>query len=231
MLLLLDHPVRRNDLDGALPVPAIHQRRSQDQQRSARAVASLRHVTFATAWSSTRFRLHLLVRAEGERHVPSRPLTSAQVLTMLAATPPRIAALTAGLAPAQLQAAPVPGEWSANEVLAHLRACVDMWGNYIAEIIAHDHPTLRAVNPRTWIDKTDYREQAFQASLHAFTVQRADLLAVLELLAPEGWARAATVTGAGAVLERTVLFYARWLAGHERPHVKQIERIAKTIRT
>jgi hypothetical protein len=230
MLLLVDHPVRRNDLDSSLPVPAIHQRRSQDHQRSARAVASLRHVTFVTTWSSTRFRLHLLVRAEGERHVPSRPLTSAQVLTMLAATPPRITALTAGLAPAQLQAAPAPDEWSANEVLAHLRACADMWGNCIVEIIAHDHPTLRAINPRTWINKTDYREQLFQHSLDAFTTQRADLLAVLEPLAPEGWARAATVTGAGKVLERTVLFYAQWLADHERPHLKQIERIVNTMR-
>jgi hypothetical protein len=42
-------------------------------------------------------------------------------------------------------------------------------------------------------------------------------------------ARAATETGAGRVLERTVLFYARWLAGHERPHVKQVERIVNTM--
>jgi hypothetical protein len=33
------------------------------------------------------------------------------------------------------------------------------------------------------------------------------------------------VTGAGKTLERSVLFYADWLAVHERPHVKQIERI------
>jgi hypothetical protein len=162
--------------------------------------------------------------------VPSRLFTSAQVLTMLAATPPRITALTAGLTPAQLQTAAAPDQWSANEVLAHLRACADMRGNCIVEIIAHDHPTLRAINPRTWINKTDYREQPFQRSLDAFTVQRADLLAVLEPLAPEGWARAATVTGAGKVLERTVLFYAQWLAEHERPHLKQIERIARTMR-
>ena len=37
--------------------------------------------------------------------------------------------------------------------------------------------------------------------------------------------------GAGKVLERTVLFYAQWLAEHERPHVKQIERIVNTMRT
>lgn len=159
----------------------------------------------------------------------SRSFTSAQVLTLLAATPPRIAALTAGLAPAQLHAPPNPDEWSANDVLAHLRACADMWGNCIVAMIAHDRPTLRAVNPRTWIRKTDYLEQEFQPSLHAFTTQRTDLLAVLEPLAPDGWERAATVTGAGKVLERTVLFYAQWLARHERPHLKQIERIVNTM--
>ncbi len=162
--------------------------------------------------------------------MPERPLTSEQVLTMLAATPPSIAALTAGLLPAQLHTAPDHDEWSANEVLAHLRACADVWGTCIAAMLAEDRPTLRAVNPRTWIRQTDYLEQAFQPSLHAFATQRTDLLAVLEPLAPEGWARAATVTGAGKVLERTVLFYAQWLATHERPHVKQIERIVNTMR-
>lgn len=144
---------------------------------------------------------------------------------MLAATPPRIAALTAGLGPAQLRSAPPEGGWSANEVLAHLRACADVWGDCIAAMIAHDRPTLRAVDPRTWIRQTDYLEQACEPSLHAFAAQRTALLAVLEPLAPEGWSRAATVTGAGRVLERTVLSYAQWMARHERPHLKQLEHI------
>jgi hypothetical protein len=105
-----------------------------------------------------------------------------------------------------------------------------MWGNCIVAIIAQDKPTLRAVNPTTWIKKTDYLEQEFQPSLRAFAAQRIDLLAVLEPLAREGWSRTATVTGAGKVLERTVLFYAQWLAGHERTHLKQIERIVNTMR-
>ena len=151
------------------------------------------------------------------------------MLPLLAATPPRIAALTAGLVPAQLHTRPNPDEWSANEVLAHLRACADVWGDCIAAIIAQDRPTLRAVNPRTWIRRTDYREQAFQPSLHAFATQRAELLAVLEPLPPAGWSRAATVTGAGKALERTVRSYAQRLAVHERPHVKQLERIVDTL--
>jgi hypothetical protein len=149
---------------------------------------------------------------------------------MLAEAPPRIATLTAGLTPAQLLAGPNHGEWSANEVLAQMRACADMWGDCIVEMIVQDRPTLRAVNPRTWIKKTDYLEQQFQPSFQAFATQRADLLAVLEPLPAEGWSRAATITGAGKVLERTVMSYARWLARHERSYLKQIQRIVNVLR-
>lgn len=161
--------------------------------------------------------------------MPSRSLTTKQVLTLLAETPQRIAALTAGLAPAQLHTSPTHDGWSANDVLAHLRACADVWGNCIVAMISEDMPALRAVNPRTWIKKTDYLELEFRPSLRSFATQRADLLAVLEPLPHEGWLRGATVTGAGKPLQRTVLFYAQWLARHERPHVKQIERIVNTI--
>src|SRR5689334_17987612 len=98
-----------------------------------------------------------------------RLLTCEQVLTILLAMPPRIAALTSGLGPAQLQATPPDGGWSANEVLAHLRSCADVWGNCIEAILAHDRPTLRAVNPTTWIKQTDYPEQDFALSLRAYT--------------------------------------------------------------
>ena len=63
--------------------------------------------------------------------MPNKSLTTERVLTLLAATPQRIAALTADLTPEELQTRPTPDEWSANEVLAHLRACADVWGNYI----------------------------------------------------------------------------------------------------
>lgn len=161
--------------------------------------------------------------------VASGSLAIEQILTLLADTPRHIAALTAPLATTQLQSSPNLDEWSANEVLAHLRACADVWGKCILAMIAEDRPTLRAVNPRTWIKKTDYRDLEFRSSLRSFAAQRADLLAVLEPLPPAGWSRAATVTGAGAVLERTVLGYAQWLARHERRHVEQVEQIVRTL--
>lgn len=156
--------------------------------------------------------------------------TVEQLLSMLEAAPGRLTDLTAGLSPAQLVAPPAPGEWSARDVLAHLRACADMWGRSIVVILSADHPTIKAVNPTTWIKQTDYCEQPFSPSLAAFAAQRADLLAVLKPLPPDAWQRSATVTGAGKPLERTVYSYAQWLANHERSHLKQVERIVNVLR-
>jgi hypothetical protein len=158
------------------------------------------------------------------------PLTIEQILRFLTETPARLASLTEGLTPAQLLAPPEPGEWSTRDVLAHLRACSDMWGKYIVLILSEEKPTFKAVNPVTWIKKTNYRELEFQPLLQAFIDQRAELLAVLEPLALEAWSRSATVTGAGKPRERSVYTYAQWLANHERSHFKQIERIANAVR-
>jgi hypothetical protein len=162
--------------------------------------------------------------------VYDKPLTIEQNLNLLETTPARITELTAGLTPAQLLSPPAPGEWSARDVLAHLRACADMWGRYIVVILDEEHPAFKAVNPTTWIKHTNYRELEFHHSLQSFTAQRAELLAVLKPLPPEAWTRMATVTGAGKARQRTVHTYAQWLANHERSHFKQFERIASTLR-
>lgn len=163
-------------------------------------------------------------------HAPHESLNVEQALALLAETPPRIAAITARLTPAQLLAIPGPDEWSANDTLAHLRSCADVWGKCIRTLLDQDKPRLRAVSPRGWIRKTTYREQQFRDSFHAFAAQRADLLTVLTSLEPEAWSRTATVTASGKSITMTVLSYAERLAVHERHHLDQFARIAVAIR-
>ena len=159
-------------------------------------------------------------------------LPTDQILAILKETPPRLAKLTSGLAPVQLHTAPSAGEWSVNEVLAHLRACDDVWGNYyIMTILAQDKPMIKARNPRTWIKDTDYLQQDFQSSLRAFTKQRKKLLSVLESLSPKDWARTNTLIGAGKPHLQTLLSHADGLARHERAHLKQIERTLSALRS
>ncbi len=158
-----------------------------------------------------------------------QPYTIEQALTALDETPTRIVALTGALSAAQLQARPESEAWSINEILAHLRACADVWGGYIARIIAEDTPTIRVVSPRSYIKRTDYPQQVFAPSFRAFAAQRAELLTVLERLTAESWSRAAMVTAPGKTYPRTILDYAERMARHEREHLRQIKHTAEAI--
>ncbi len=158
-------------------------------------------------------------------------LTVEEILAQLAETPQSLAALTAPLSPAQLRTSPDPGngEWSASDVLAHLRSCADVWGGNIQVILTQEEPTIRVISPRAWIDKTNYPGLAFRPSLRAFTKQRAGLLATLRSLPPRSWKCQATVTGAGKPMAYTVHYYAERLAVHERVHVKHVADIVSAV--
>jgi hypothetical protein len=162
--------------------------------------------------------------------VPTRLLTIEEIMAILPETPRRIAALTEELTAAQLHAAPAPGSWSVNDVLAHLRACQDVLGGNVLRILAEYRPTWKGVSPRAWLKKTDYPKWEFQPAFEAFARQRSDLLAVLEPLASQHWERTATVIGMiGETHEYSARYYADWMAGHERAHLKSLPRIIRTV--
>jgi len=156
-------------------------------------------------------------------------LTIEQILTLLADAPVRLFELTRGLSDSQLVIPPCTGGWSTRDVLAHLRACSDMWGNYIVLILSQENPTFQAVNPSTLIKQTDYLQQEFRPSLQAFTNQCAELLDILKPLAPEAWPRTVTSMTAGRPRQRSVYTHAQWLANHERSHIRQIKNIANAV--
>lgn len=160
----------------------------------------------------------------------ARDLTVDEIMAILPETPRRIAALTEGLSPAHLHAPPEPDSWSVNDVLAHLRACHDVLGGNVLRILAEDTPSWRRLSPRTWIKQTDYPAWEFLPAFEAFKKQRADLLVVLESLPPDAWERVANVTEApGGTHERSVRYYADWMAGHELVHMKHIGGIIAAL--
>lgn len=160
----------------------------------------------------------------------SNALSVAEILALLESTPRRIVESTDGLSREQLHQPPQPGEWSLNDILAHLRSCADVWGGCITAIAVQKVDSLRAMNPRTWIRQTNYPVLEFGPSLQAFLAQRADLLRLLASFTPEDWTRTATVSGAGKRLVRDARFYAQWLGEHERSHEKHIRRITALMR-
>lgn len=145
----------------------------------------------------------------------------AEVVELLAATPQRIETATAGATPAQLTEKADVKRWSVNETLAHLRACVDVWGETIDRMLAEDQPTLRHISPRTYLRKTNYAEVPFAESLAVFATERAALLEKLKPLTLAQWSRSATIKER----EHTVFSQARRMALHEEGHCAQIEEL------
>ena len=147
------------------------------------------------------------------------------VLHLLAETSHRFSAIGENLNNAQLQHKPDAKSWSANEILAHLRACADVWGDMIEAMLTQDKPTLRHLSPRTYIRKTDYAQQNFHDSLSAFGEQRSHLLDKLSKLELADWSRAAMIKER----QHIVFTQARRMALHEVTHCEQIEALVANL--
>jgi hypothetical protein len=145
-------------------------------------------------------------------------------LEALADTPKQIARIARDCSIRQLQRKPSPDAWSARDIVAHLRACAEVWGRSIDRMIAEEHPTIRYVSPRSWIKKTDYLEQGFGDSLRQFAEARSGLLDTLGALEANVWSRGATFTGTTLGRDATVLSYAKRIAEHEIGHLDQLRR-------
>lgn len=156
--------------------------------------------------------------------------TIGESLTALEDAPNQLALLGALLSDQELLMVPTGDEWSVNDVLAHLRACADVWGGYILRILAEDTPTIRAVSPRTWATRKSFPKLAFRASLDAYRMQRAELVAVLRALQPQAWARTANVLKGAKTHRFSVETYVGMLVSHERAHVEQLHDIAGALR-
>jgi hypothetical protein len=149
----------------------------------------------------------------------------------LADTLARVEAVGRRLSAEQLVAAAEPGGWSPNEILWHMRATADVYGEHIARILEEDEPRWRHASPRARMKKTRYYELPFAESCAAFAQQRAELVALLGGIAPEAWQRVALVFVPYNKSEWRLTLHERvWgLADHEEGHCRQMEGVAAAL--
>lgn len=147
-----------------------------------------------------------------------------EILETLADVPRRLTKASANTDESRLRLKPEPSAWSAVDVLAHLRACADVWGDSIEAMLAEEEPKIPYRHPRQWVKRTDYPQLDFSVSLKAFVRQRKSLLKILNSLAFEQWERGAQIQGR----RHTIFTQARRMAQHEVEHCGQVERLCKT---
>jgi hypothetical protein len=147
---------------------------------------------------------------------------TADLIARLAATPARIAHAVSGWTEARLRTAPADDEWSAAEILAHLRATDDILAFRAFMILARDNPPMPSFDERRWAEIAGYRQADFHASLEAFKLRRAELAAMLRRAAIVDWERIGAHEERGPIALLDVI---ESVVEHEEEHCDQIEAI------
>lgn len=145
-----------------------------------------------------------------------------RALRVLASTPAKVNTLVAPLTEAQLRWRPAPGEWSAKEVLCHLRDAARVHGERMRRVATEDNPLLPAWDEAAAARDQAYQEDVTEAVLPAYVEARAATLELLRALPPEALLRPGVHSQSGPLtLERLI----ETSAAHDLEHLAQLRRL------
>jgi len=146
------------------------------------------------------------------------------LLKRLSDVPARIAHAVARLSEADKHMAVSTDEWSAVQILAHLRASDDIVAHRLYAILARDNPVLPAYDERRWAEIAGYPRADFELLLKTYTLRRTELVKMLQQVVLNDWDRLGTHEVRGTI---SLLDVATSLVEHEEEHCIQLEAIGK----
>lgn len=138
-----------------------------------------------------------------------------------------IAALD-GFPAESLAAHPIPGKWSAREIVHHLGDSESTSALRLRKLIAEDQPSIQAYDQDQYAMRLKYNERDMAPSLEAFRAARSSTTQLLALLSDEDWNREGTHTESGRYgVEDWLTIY----AAHAHNHAAQIRRLRENLNT
>jgi hypothetical protein len=143
-----------------------------------------------------------------------------EILDRLDASAKQLAWTMMDLDPDEMTVAPDDGEWSAIEILAHVKACDDIMTGRIATILTHPKPLLQNFDERAWAIVAGYADAPVDQTLMALQRHRGEMLWQLRRLPPEAWARTAQHETRGPL---SLLDLVRSFTEHEEEHIAQLD--------
>ena len=148
-------------------------------------------------------------------------------LEVLRATPEAVRKAVAGLPAAVVSRPERPGKWSMGQVVQHL-ADAELVGAFrYRMILAHDRPAIAGYDQDRWAERLRYAESDLEGALTQFTALRAANLRLLGRTTPDERQRVGVHEERG---EESVDHTMRMYAGHDLVHLRQLARIARTVR-
>jgi hypothetical protein len=149
-------------------------------------------------------------------------LNGKEPLTILAATPARLAELTRGRPASEFGRQPAPGRWCVSEILAHLADVEMVIGYRVRMILSKPGTAIQAFDQDEWAKLSRYVSVPAAQSLERQRVQRESTVTLLKALLPEQWEHYGMHAERG---KETVSRVVEMAAGHDINHLRQIEKI------
>jgi uncharacterized damage-inducible protein DinB len=131
------------------------------------------------------------------------------------------AAVVKNVSDAQLTKRPDPKNWSAKEVVCHVRDIEESFMMRFLSIMAMDDPKFLPVEPDRWAVDRQYQRNDVQEALAAFKTRREETLRFLRGLKPEQWERGGIHATRGKM---TLKDFVELMAWHDDNHLDQLKR-------
>ncbi len=125
-----------------------------------------------------------------------------------------------------LTARPLPGKWSACEVVHHLADSEMTSAIRLRRLLAEDRPLIHGYDQELFAARLHYTERDMTPALEAFRAARATTAQLLSKMSDEDWMREGEHSESGRYTAET------WLeiyAAHGHGHAEQINRLKEAL--
>lgn len=111
----------------------------------------------------------------------------------------------AGLSREQLLARPVPGRWSAMELVCHIADFEPVYADRMKRILAEHEPTMFGGDPDQFAARLAYHDRDLETELAMIDAVRKHVAAILRVQPPEAFVRVGRHSSDGPLTLATVL--------------------------
>lgn len=126
----------------------------------------------------------------------------------------------------RLTARPLPGKWSAAEIVHHLADSETQSGIRLRKLLVEPHPVLQAYDQDAWATRLRYNERPIGPALTAFRAARETTGQLLAAMTDEEWRSHGWHSESGSYhAERWLEIYAE----HAHGHAAQIRRLREAL--
>src|SRR5712691_5846504 len=125
-----------------------------------------------------------------------------------------------------LTAHPIPGKWSAAEIVHHLADSETTSALRLRRLLVEDHPLIQGYDQDAFAARLNYNNRDIAPALEAFRCARATTAQLFDFMEDNDWRREGTHSESGAyTAEDWLTIY----AAHAHNHAAQIRRLREAL--